>query len=388
MAYPVPMATNGGDSAGQVTNHTIKLPAGCNVAGRKIVLALMTRANGENPGGLGSWSIKRQLGLATSGVATVAEYTTTGSEGWVGDGTDTITATTSVSCGSAHFTALFGSDANSIEYGTLATSASSATHDPPSLSPSYGSKETLWLAIALIAHGQSASFGYPTGYTDTNLTRWNNSSGAMVMRGMRNATTATEDPNAFTLSAARIGTALVIAVEPVGGSTVDLTGTAAGTSSMSGSITTGTEEDLAGTAAGTSAMTGEVDLDIYQTQTLAGTSSMSGTISLGTTVDLTGTAAGTSAMSGAVEVDQAIAGTAAGTSAMSGAVTTDGTQELTGTAAGSSTMVAVLTMDALITGTAAGSSSMVGSITFTELQPSFVATPGRRLLVGTPIRRA
>ena len=68
----------------------------------------------------------------------------------------------------------------------------------PSLSPAWGSDETLWIAY-LFKSSTSAVTGYPASYTDgTNTTTSDATSGATAASARRELETATEDPGAFT----------------------------------------------------------------------------------------------------------------------------------------------------------------------------------------------
>jgi hypothetical protein len=166
--------------------------------------------------------------------------------------------------------------------------------------------------------------------------------------------------------------------------TLSIAGTAAGTSTVAGAASQ--TLSIAATAAGTSAMTEELSLDIYQTQTLGGTSTMTGVLTLVTSI--AGTAAGTSDATGEIETDNVrdLEGAAAGTSTLSGTLTL--VRTIAGAAAGTSTASGQATRVQAIAGAAAGTSGMTGGMLFTELVPSYVFTPAARSLVSTPPRRA
>jgi hypothetical protein len=100
----------------------------------------------------------------------------------------------------------------------------------------------------------------------------------------------------------------------VGGTTHDLAGTPAGTSTLTGALLI--QRLLAGTLAGSSTSTGAVNVDISLAATPAGTSTMTGTLVF--THSLAGTMAGTSTMTGVLLAG--FSGTLAGTSTMTGAL--------------------------------------------------------------------
>lgn len=216
MAFPTVDAVNGNNSAGTTTNHVCALPSGINVSGKRILVFLTTRANGENPTFPSGWSVVSQGQIDTTfGVGTLVQHVTDGTEGYTGDGSDTITATTTSACGSANTSFLISGSA-AVEAGGASSNRTGAP-DSGSFSPSWGGADTLWIAAALIGAGQSATFGYPASYTNDRLDRWNNSSGAMVMTARRTLAASSEDPGAFSLSTSRSWRAITVALQPTGG---------------------------------------------------------------------------------------------------------------------------------------------------------------------------
>ncbi len=142
--------------------------------------------------------------------------------------------------------------------------------------------------------------------------------------------------------------------------TVDLVGTAAGTSSATATLTN--DSALTGTATGTSSATATLTVQVLMTGTAAGTSSATATLTNDSA--LTGTATGTSSAMGALSIgtEVALVGTATGTASATG--TLSAILGMTGTATGISSATAVLANDSALVGTATGTSSATGVLTF------------------------
>jgi hypothetical protein len=143
----------------------------------------------------------------------------------VADGTEgaTVTITTSASEACAwHFyniSSWFGAAAG-CEVGTPAA-AGSTNPDPPSLTPSWGAADTLWLAGAG-NDGNVAVTAGPASYTNFVNTRWANTAGCGVSSARRELNTATENPGVFTMTTEQ-WVAHTVAIRPAaaggGGST-------------------------------------------------------------------------------------------------------------------------------------------------------------------------
>jgi hypothetical protein len=254
------------------------------------------------------------------------------------------------------------------EISTVAT-GSSVSPDPGSLTPSWGSEATTWIASCfrddITIHTATA---YPTNYdtaqTDINIT----TSACNVACAVRvGHTAASEDPGAFTISAAETWAAYTIAVRPAaGGATFALAGTAAATATMTGAVNhsyalAGTAPavasltgavaiayPLAGLAAATAAMTGAITHSYTLAGTAAATANMTGDATVaggGATFALSGTADATASMSGAVGIAYGLAGEAQASASMTGAISH--VYGLAGIAASVATLVGDLTLEGL-----------------------------------------
>ena len=96
--------------------------------------------------------------------------------------------------------------------------------DSPSLSPSWGSADTVWITLCARDGGSSTVTAYPTNYTGNNSTRAaGGGSGASYGIATRNNATATEDPPSFTVAASGAWCANTIAIRPSAASNTTIT---------------------------------------------------------------------------------------------------------------------------------------------------------------------
>jgi len=98
-----------------------------------------------------------------------------------------------------------------------AVNATTATPDPPSLSPAWGSAENLWFAVAFVSDGNYGPVtAYPTNYSlsqlDQGTTTGGNGGGVTI--GVRLLTASSEDPGTFTTTTSRIRSTYTLAVRP------------------------------------------------------------------------------------------------------------------------------------------------------------------------------
>lgn len=196
MAFPV-IATTGTTSQASSSSWTANLPA--SIAAGDLLL-MIGQANGATtltvPTG---WT-----SLFNPGDGTFVFYKyASGSEG----ATVTISGSASRSAGIVCYRITGTDGVTAPAIGTLAVSTT--TFDPPSLTPSWGSLKTLWLAIACARTNFTASVT-PTSYAlqDDQLSGGSNS---RVMIYSRTNQVATEDPSAYTLSSS-VGAAYAITI--------------------------------------------------------------------------------------------------------------------------------------------------------------------------------
>ena len=79
------------------------------------------------------------------------------------------------------------------------TNGSSTTPDAPNFSPSAGSQDYLWIAIAGTDNGSGNTFsGWPTGYSTGDYVANGAGAGVTLAIGTKESTASSDDPSAFT----------------------------------------------------------------------------------------------------------------------------------------------------------------------------------------------
>jgi hypothetical protein len=189
---------DGGNSGAETTSHTINLQS--NIVAGDLLLVLFSSVNGQGgtPSGWTKDPDHDQIKLYSK--------TASGSEG----ATETITTTNAT--GSSH-TSYRISGWNSFETAFF-NGPNNTTPDPPSLSPSWGAKDTLWLACFGESNGNRQVSTYPSNYSSGRNDYWDSNDGSGVGSAIRVLNAASEDPGNFTLNANDLWDGLTIAVEP------------------------------------------------------------------------------------------------------------------------------------------------------------------------------
>jgi hypothetical protein len=146
----------------------------------------------------------------------------------VADGTEdaldlTLTSSNGVqSVGLCYAIQDWGGSITDIEVSTSATGSTSTAPDPSSLTPTWGSGDTLWIAMYIDGHGDNEATAYPTSYTANQLTQDSNGSGSNTVAigaATRENATATEDPAAFTTANSSNWEAFTVGVKAAGSTT-------------------------------------------------------------------------------------------------------------------------------------------------------------------------
>jgi len=209
MTFPSVRATATQTFNSANTNHNVTLPAGI-VAGDLILIQFVFYPSGTSSAPSG-WTMIDSLTYSTTHViyAKVAD----GSEG----GT-TVNIVTSSSSKAACITRVIKDWFGVITGGISKADAvgSSATPDPPSLSPAWGAADTLWLALTSSYQKVTVS-AYPTNYisgynvvTSGGSASTNCGAGSAICQ----LNAATENPGTYTLSNSTDWIAITIAVRP------------------------------------------------------------------------------------------------------------------------------------------------------------------------------
>lgn len=214
MAFPDPHIAdrNGGATTNDTTtDHTINLPTNI-VAGDLLFIFLVI---GPTQGGLTTPSGWTKESQNTQWI--LYSKTATGSEG----ASETISVTLA---GSAAYTTMRITGWNSFEF-SFFNGPNNTTPDPPSLAPTWGADDTLWLACFGEGNGNRAVVTYPTNYTNGRNDRWNDGLGFALGSATRLLNATSDDPGTYLLNANDIWDGFTIAVEPsvAGGGEDDVT---------------------------------------------------------------------------------------------------------------------------------------------------------------------
>lgn len=251
------------------TSHPIALPAVVDAG--DILLALVSfdgqpTVTWDNTTA-GAWTLLHDTQHATT-IKMVAYWK-------IADGTEdgkTVAVTTSVSEQSVG--AVFRvTGATSVEAGVAVTKNSGTSCDPPNLAPSWGAKETLWIAGVGINNDAAVTVSDIASYTATVASSSSNTGGTTLGYASRAKYGSSEDPAAFVSSISSQSIQNTYAFNPTE-SVVQSGGTAAGTSTAPGSAqATG---QSAGTAAGGSTAPGSGVTVATSSGTAAGGSTAEG----------------------------------------------------------------------------------------------------------------
>ena len=205
MAFPQVAAVNGGNDVANQINHTVNLPPGI-VAG-DLLLVIFASDGSATIGFPVGWT---QLFEDAYGLTFHCEVSYR-----VADGTEgpTINVTTSNTQMTAH-TSYRIIGFSGVPEAPYRSEGTDAAPDPPSLTPTWGAKDTLWIACCAHDIGTTTVNSYPVNYTDGRNDRSNNTEGVGIGSARRELNVIAEDPGIFTLSDARNWLGETIAIQP------------------------------------------------------------------------------------------------------------------------------------------------------------------------------
>lgn len=202
-----PLATAQSSSS---VNRNITIPSGV-IAG-DLLLAILTTSNGS------AVTLSPPTGWSNvTGAASSNANTNQGAFYKISDGTEggtTVTSTDSslVTNSVAVCYRITGHDPATPPEAANANNASSATPDPPNLTPSWGSAANLWIAAFGRRSAACTMDAYASGYTIGQV--GGDASNCKTFAATKVATASSENPGTFTLSNAAQWNALTIAVRP------------------------------------------------------------------------------------------------------------------------------------------------------------------------------
>ena len=234
MAFPTPSAPVATGFASSVTSMAVSMPTTVSSGDRLLAFVEVRNAGTWSTIPTGWSQLKLQAGGGSVGDLTIFEKIATGSEGGA-TATWVASAATTAEWQVMRITGAHASTASEV----AGTSGDATNANPPSLTPTGGAQNYLWIAVAAnAATGDTTGFtAAPTNYT--GLQSNGASSGGSttnVASATRQLNATSEDPGTFTPTSNRFWAAATVAVYPAAGGTV-LTKTQSSTARISNNTT-------------------------------------------------------------------------------------------------------------------------------------------------------
>lgn len=199
MAFPIVQAT-ANSSTGSVTSHAVTMPSG--ITAGDILVAFFVCSGGVTISSHSGWTLEANVlsRASTNRLLIVSK---------VAAGSDTLTVVTSSGTQAAHAVYRIKSDSADVEVTTFSSTTATANPNPPSLTPTGGSDDYLW--IAAVASGGVTVSAYPTNYSSNQVT---NAAGAYTIGAATyNKTGTSEDPGTFTISSSADTVAATVSID-------------------------------------------------------------------------------------------------------------------------------------------------------------------------------
>ncbi len=203
--FPSIAAINGGNDVVNQTNHIVNLPAG--IVAHDLLLIFFAADAGPTITFPEGWTELFQDDNTAVVTLAIAYRVADGTEG------ATITVTTSNIQMTAHTTYRITGNWSTPEVG-VAVKVTDANPDSPNLVPTWGSANTLWLAV-YASDANPITTVYPVNYTDGRNDVANDAEGAGVGSARRELNAANENPGAFTMSFVDNWIATTVAIAPI-----------------------------------------------------------------------------------------------------------------------------------------------------------------------------
>lgn len=210
--FPV-VESSSSQSGGSGNHHYITMPDPINV-GDLLIVAFVSKAYPTVPSG---WTTIASAGSGTSTYTIILAK--------IADATENATivdfyvTANEYAYAQIYRISNFNGTLDSLEVSSASTGYS-ANPDPSILTPSWGSDDTLWLALTAWGYGADALSTYPTSYTDGI---WGRSGSSIsykhygIASAIRELKSSSEDPGVFTLSSTDSWAAFTIGIQPLPG---------------------------------------------------------------------------------------------------------------------------------------------------------------------------
>jgi hypothetical protein len=211
LALAASAAYNSANTA--VTTSPVTLPSGIS-AGNLLLMFFIKHNSTDDITGPSGWTELASCTPNGSDIAKIYAKIATGSEGStenVTHGSNRTAAITYCITGNRN-----GVSSSEVAVSTVNIDGATLSPNPPNLTPSWGSAENLWIAVAFDNDGAFTFGSYPTNYTLGNeLSQHGAGAGNAVITAARLLTGASEDPGAFTIAAtSRVWNTFTLAVRP------------------------------------------------------------------------------------------------------------------------------------------------------------------------------
>lgn len=212
MSFPITQSVTETSFSSSTTSHAVAMPTTVS-SGDLLIILFSNRGTGTitTPSG---WTQKWNQTI-TGNVVSVACFVkvAAGTEG--GTTVDVVTSVARTASAQVYRIDTWEGTLSGVEVGTMVEHALSTTPNPPSLTPSWGSGDTLWIPTAQYGDDDVAVNSYPGSYSNGIDTQSGAGSGlgCSVASARRENTIGTEDPGNFTLASSEVGGANTIAIQ-------------------------------------------------------------------------------------------------------------------------------------------------------------------------------
>lgn len=198
------------DNTGSIANHPVTLPASI-VAGNMLIMFFVSNSTQTITTDPSGWTVT--LTKVNTDHFRIYTKIATGSEG--ATVTVGLSGNTRANAATFQISGNRGTVTSSDVEVSTAVDASTATPNPPSLAPAWGSAANIWFAVTFAMDGGYTFTSCPTNYTVGCLNANSSSSaGNGVSVGYRLLTASSEDPGTFTTTTAVTRSAYTVAVRP------------------------------------------------------------------------------------------------------------------------------------------------------------------------------
>lgn len=207
--FPTVSATNTSNTSSGTT-HTVNLPTG--ISSGNLLITLFTFTVNTTVTWPSGWNSIINAG----GICGISQIRYK-----IADGTEGSTMNLTVGSGgeSAHHTYRITNwdGVTPPEGASVGSGGGTLTPNPPSLSPSWGAADNLWIAAMMPAFYTTTLTSYPTNYSNGLNNNSSGGAGCRLSSARRQLNTATEDPGNFTITASPSSPwsyAMTVAVKP------------------------------------------------------------------------------------------------------------------------------------------------------------------------------